>query len=105
MKPAITFLLTCIWGIAKAQNPRMTETMIPVKKNCHLERRLVLVVGNKDYAVAPLKNPIKDASDMAITLEKLGFKVIKYTYLKRVDFEKAIDDFGAKLTSYDEGLF
>jgi len=38
--------------------------------------RIALVIGNKDYAQAPLKNPIRDASDIRDALQGLGFEVI-----------------------------
>jgi|APCry1669192010_1035390.scaffolds.fasta_scaffold00964_4 uncharacterized caspase-like protein len=38
--------------------------------------RIALVIGNKDYAQAPLKNPIHDASDIRDALLSLGFEVI-----------------------------
>lgn len=44
--------------------------------------RIALVIGNKDYAVAPLKNPIHDASDIRDALKAVGFDVI---YLENAD--------------------
>ncbi|MDF7821827.1 SUMF1/EgtB/PvdO family nonheme iron enzyme [Runella sp. MFBS21] len=71
------------------------------------ERRLALVIGNKDYTrpEARLQNPLNDANDVTATLQQLGFEVIKRTNLDRAGLETAIDDFAAKLTSYDVGLF
>ena len=41
------------------------------------ERRLALVIGNKDYQnVSKLNNPLNDADDMAAALRELGFEVI-----------------------------
>ncbi|GAA4418957.1 hypothetical protein GCM10023187_52890 [Nibrella viscosa] len=72
-----------------------------------IERRLALVVGNKNYnrTDARLTNPINDANDMANALELLGFEVILKTDLNRVDFEQAVDQFGERLKHYDVGLF
>lgn len=39
------------------------------------EKRYALVVGNADYRVGPLKNPINDARAMAQALQALGFEV------------------------------
>ncbi|MGX7689534.1 caspase family protein [Flectobacillus roseus] len=71
------------------------------------ERRLALVIGNKDYTrpEARLKNPLNDANDVTAALQQLGFEVIKRTNLDRAGLETAIDDFTTKLTSYDVGLF
>jgi hypothetical protein len=38
--------------------------------------RTALVIGNADYAFAPLNNPINDAEAMAKSLEEAGFEVI-----------------------------
>ncbi|MEM7429828.1 MAG: caspase family protein [Pseudomonadota bacterium] len=47
--------------------------------------RVALVVGNSQYAHAPsLPNPTNDASDISVTLKRLGFKV---TTVKDLGFE------------------
>lgn len=71
------------------------------------ERRLALVVGNKDYGRpdARLQNPLNDANDMAATLRNLGFEVITRSNLDRSRLETAIDDFASRLQGYDVGLF
>ena len=71
------------------------------------ERRLALVVGNKDYGRpdARLQNPLNDANDMAATLRNLGFEVITRSNLDRSSLETAIDDFASRLQGYDVGLF
>ncbi|MEY4685196.1 MAG: hypothetical protein RLZ25_1655 [Pseudomonadota bacterium] len=38
--------------------------------------RIALVIGNKDYAQAPLKNPLHDAADIRNALLGVGFEVI-----------------------------
>ncbi|WP_345271067.1 caspase family protein [Nibrella viscosa] len=71
------------------------------------ERRLALVVGNKDYAKpgAGLRNPVNDATDMAQALEELGFTVLRRQNLNRSGLEAAIDEFTEQLTRYEVGLF
>ncbi len=81
--------------------------MIPVGKQlpAGTERRLALVIGNKNYAYAGrLNNTHNDADDMARVLQNLGFDVILKKDLSMVDFLKAIDDFGTKLGQYNVGL-
>lgn len=39
------------------------------------ERRVALVIGNTEYAVGPLVNPVNDAGDVAEVLERIGFDV------------------------------
>lgn len=70
------------------------------------ERRLALVIGNKDYQyVSRLNNPGNDADDMASALQSLGFEVITKKNLSQTDFLRVIDDFGNRLRQYDVGLF
>ena len=40
------------------------------------EVRTALVIGNSNYRVAPLKNPVNDAQAVAAALKQLGFHVI-----------------------------
>jgi uncharacterized caspase-like protein len=40
------------------------------------EVRTALVIGNANYRVAPLKNPVNDAQAVAAALKQLGFQVI-----------------------------
>jgi formylglycine-generating enzyme required for sulfatase activity len=70
------------------------------------ERRVALVVGNKDYqSIGSLKNPVNDANDMAKALEDLGFEVIKGTNVDFRGFMKSISDFKNKLSSSDIAFF
>ena len=61
------------------------------------QNRTALVIGNSDYADAPLKNPANDARDMASTLKQLGFDVIERINANQQQMEEAIDAFGRKL--------
>ncbi len=98
----IFFLLLCCVVQMLAQS----KGTVPVvyKLPAGTERRLALVIGNKNYPVGPLKNPHNDADDMARVLQNLGFDVILKKDLNWLDFLKAIDDFGEKLGRYDVGL-
>ncbi len=70
-----------------------------------LERRTALVIGNSDYSIAPLANPVNDATDMAATLERLGFQVDLRLNLDRRGMRSAIREFGNKLKAGGVGLF
>ncbi|MEQ9491234.1 MAG: caspase family protein [Alphaproteobacteria bacterium] len=59
--------------------------------------RLALVIGNSDYRVAPLPNPVNDAALMSATLRAVGFTVFEHTNLNRRDMKRAFSDFGQKL--------
>ena len=68
-------------------------------------RRVALVIGNADYQVSPLKNPVNDAVDMKEVLEKVGFEVILRTNADKGKMLKAIDAFAKKLKTAEAGLF
>ncbi|GAA4418886.1 hypothetical protein GCM10023187_52740 [Nibrella viscosa] len=66
------------------------------------ERRLALVVGNKDYQhVRPLKNPLNDAQDMSRALETLGFEVITLTNTTFPQLTAGLNRLKDKLTTSD----
>jgi uncharacterized caspase-like protein len=71
-----------------------------------IESRVALVVGNAAYRnVAPLKNPLNDARDMAKALRELGFDVIRVENANKQQLDRAIGEFSSKLTSGSVGLF
>jgi len=69
------------------------------------DRRIALVVGNGEYANAPLKNPANDAKGMAETLKLLGFEVMEQQNATQKEMENAIRQFGKKLEPGSVGLF
>ena len=69
------------------------------------EKRTALVIGNGDYKSAPLRNPVNDATDVANTLNKLGFNVTLKTNVDQRDMEESIRDFGKELQKGGVGLF
>jgi Caspase domain len=73
------------------------------------ESRIALVVGNADYLNVPsLANPAGDASLMASTLKKLGFKLVgdgAQINLDKKAFDSAVRSFGSQLQGADVGLF
>ena len=68
-------------------------------------QRLALVIGNGQYTASPLKNPVRDARDMAVTLKKLGFQVIYEENATRRKMDDAVRAFYAKLRQSETGLF
>ena len=69
------------------------------------ERRVALVIGNADYKMAPLKNPLNDSREMAKALRGLGFEVIEHQNLSREAFSGVVREFGDKLRGATVGLF
>jgi len=64
------------------------------------EPRFALVVGNGHYAqLAPLKNPAKDAADMAFTLRQLGFSVTLLTDASQQQMDDGIIQLGTRLAA------
>jgi hypothetical protein len=69
-------------------------------------QRLALVIGNSAYQHTPfLKNPRNDASDLAVTLEKLGFTVITGLDLDKPAMDRRIQEFAASLHEAEAGVF
>ena len=65
-------------------------------------KRLALVIGNSNYEKGELKNPVKDATLIAKTLDSLNFDVILRTNLETDrDLKLAIREFGVKRSEYD----
>ena len=67
--------------------------------------RTALVIGNGEYANAPLRNPTNDARDMAQALLEIGFEVIYKENLNQNDMKRAIRALGEKLRAGGIGLF
>lgn len=65
-----------------------------------------LIVGNSRYQlIAPLSNPANDATDIAATLETLGFEVTLKIDATQRTMENEILQFGRKLRKGGVGLF
>lgn len=56
-------------------------------------RRIALVIGNDDYAAAPLVNPGNDARAMADLLSSAGFSVSRHLNTKRDEMLRAVEVF------------
>ena len=65
------------------------------------------MIGNSAYQadIGPLQNPVNDATDMAATLEALGFKVKLLLDATRLQMEAAVTAFSRQLRPGDIGLF
>lgn len=67
--------------------------------------RVALVIGNSDYKIGALKNPVNDANDIAEVLSNLGFEVILKKNVDRREMVAAIRSFGKKLSGSQIGFF
>lgn len=84
-----------------------TSAILPVyPQSVNLNQRVALVIGNADYKLGPLLNPVNDARAMANALQSTGFEVIKYENIPTmVDMKKAVREFGQKIQNGGVGLF
>lgn len=69
------------------------------------EKRIALVIGNSAYPTSPLTNPVNDARDIAAALRRLDFTVIEKTDASQKEMNRAIAQFGEKLTNDTVALF
>ncbi len=67
--------------------------------------RLALVIGNAEYRVGPLRNPVNDAKAMTAVLTEHGFSVIYRQNATKAEMEAAIAEFGEGLEEGATGLF
>ncbi len=68
--------------------------------------RIALVIGNSTYPESPLINPVNDATDVAASLQQLGFKVLLETNSTHFQMERAVREFGKLLQDSNSiGLF
>lgn len=67
--------------------------------------RVALIIGNKAYADSPLKNSANDANDIAASLKKYGFHIIKKINANQRQMDEAIDEFYRLLLDAEIGLF
>ncbi len=70
------------------------------------ERRVALVIGNDAYStIPPLQKAINDARAIADRLRSLGFEVIARENVDRRGMNQALDEFTARLSGAEAGLF
>ncbi len=70
------------------------------------DKRVALVVGNSNYrSTTPLRTPLNDATDVANTLERLGFDVVRGIDLDYAGMREEVKVFAEHLSGADVGLF
>jgi uncharacterized caspase-like protein len=68
-------------------------------------RRVALVIGNADYKVGPLQNPLNDAAAVANAIEKMGFdKVVLRQNLGIEGFRAALMEMSREATGAEQGV-
>ena len=94
-------------GRVEAEERKLTEAAPKPAAVPGTLTRWGLVIGNSAYQadIGPLQNPVNDATDMAATLEALGFKVNLLLNATRPQMEEALTAFSRQLRPGDIGLF
>ena len=69
------------------------------------EKRYALVVGNADYAIGALRNPVNDARSMAAILLETGFATTLVENATGAQLETAVQEFLGKVPEGAVGLF
>jgi hypothetical protein len=67
--------------------------------------RVALLIGNNQYATAPLRNAVNDARDLAASLRELGFSVILRENASRKDMIEGIREFGQAIDGAQTAMF
>ncbi len=68
------------------------------------QRRVALVIGNAQYKVSPLENPVNDATDVDQTLRQLGFQTTLVRNATLGQMREATRRFADQLQSADVAL-
>lgn len=100
---AILFLNMPAYGQANEQRNLAIKESSPASPT--VERRVALVIGNSAYRNGPLKNPVNDATDIAVKLRQLGFDVIERKDLKTSQIGRTLREFRARLVPGAVALF
>lgn len=88
---------TLIWGLG---------IMLSLFVNClQAKERIALIIGNSDYQIKPLNNPVNDARLIASTLKQLDFEVLYLENANHEQMENAVMAFANKLHKNSIGLF
>lgn len=67
--------------------------------------RRALVIGNAEYEIGPLVNPVNDARGVAKALENCGFSVTLLENAAKETMYRGVDDFSSSLATSDTALF
>lgn len=68
-------------------------------------KRVALVIGNREYSAAPLKNAVNDATAVSEVLGEMGFEVLAGTDVTRRALRDLVDRFRGRLGPESLGFF
>ena len=104
----IALILICLLSslslAADDETPKAIRRASPTMADS-AARKVALVIGNKDYKDAPLRNPVNDAEDISNVLKGLGFAVQIKTNVNHRQMDEAVKEFVQKIQNGDVALF
>ena len=89
-------------SVVQGQDTRIRSSVIADDRE---DQRIALVVGNSDYAIGSLANPLNDARAMSTALKDLGFDVIELANASRREMFAGATEFGDRLGEDGVGVF
>lgn len=113
------FLLALFWwvvspgfcqSVIKAKSGEAAYSIVRTDKDSTVadingEKKFALVIGNKNYKIAPLVNSVNDANDLAELLKSKNFEVDKVIDGTKLEMRNAVRAFTAKISKGGVGLF
>jgi uncharacterized protein len=88
------------WRVAAA-TLLATSVVLVVVPEASARRLEAAVIGNSDYAAAPLANAARDAAAVAEALAEAGFAVRTYFDVPRADMDRILTEIGDQFDSAD----
>jgi len=98
-------LFFCFYSAVVPANDRGLKLAQKSCQSAPVSARMALVIGNANYQVSPLKNPINDARAIARVLKKLDFTVLQAQDVGREAMQSLIECFAHKLQKNGIGFF
>ncbi|MFW5685868.1 MAG: caspase family protein [Spirochaetota bacterium] len=83
----------------------LLAVFLAVAPSVPAQRQRALVIGNAEYTVSPLENPVNDATDMAAALERLGYEVTLGVNLGSRELVGLVQGFQASIDANDSVVF
>ena len=83
----------------------VAQTSLNISEPQLEQKKVALIIGNSEYKVGPLTNPVNDATSMSKMLTNLGFEVITALDLDKANMDKIVNRFVQELETADVGLF
>ncbi len=97
-------MLSSVSLAANEETPKAVRRASPTVADS-AARKVALVIGNKDYKDAPLRNPVNDAQDISNVLQGLGFAVQTKLDVNHRQMDEAVKEFIQKIQNGDVALF